>query len=97
MSSGSLEFLAGGLWPGGGLVVAGAGFEAAVQDAGEPAGEVAQRSAVADAAGALGVVAGPGPGRGVEGGEGPGRRGRRGAGRCARTGPSPFSSSRTGG
>ena len=70
MSSGGLEFLAGVLGPGGGLVVEGAGFEAAVQDAGEPVGEVAQRGAVAGPAGALGVVAGAGAGRGAEGGEG---------------------------
>ena len=69
MSSSSLDFVAGVLGPGGGLVVARACFEAAVQDAGEPVGQVAQRSAVAHPAGALGVVAGPGAGRGGEGGE----------------------------
>src|ERR1035438_916744 len=70
MSSSSLDFLAGVLWPGGGLVVERAGLEAAVQDAGEPAGEVTQRGPVAGPAAAMGVVAGPGTGRSVEGGEG---------------------------
>jgi hypothetical protein len=60
MSSGGLDFLAGVLRPGGGLVVESAGLQASVQDADEPVGEVAQRSAVAGAAGPLGVVAGPG-------------------------------------
>src|ERR1700728_5260389 len=70
MSSDGLELLAGVPGPGGGLVVAGAGFEAAVQDAGEAVGEMAQRGPVADAAGSLGVVAGAGAWRGGEGGEG---------------------------
>jgi hypothetical protein len=48
--------------PGGCLVVEGAGFEAAVLDADEPAGELAQGGAVLVAAGALAVVAGAGSG-----------------------------------
>jgi hypothetical protein len=39
MSSGELVFT---VRPGGGLVVEGAGFEAAVQDADEPVGELAE-------------------------------------------------------
>src|SRR5215472_471516 len=70
MSSSSLDFLAGVLRPGGGLVVECAGFQAAVQDADEPVGELAQRGPVADAAGAQLVVVGAGAGRGAEGGEG---------------------------
>src|SRR6266550_8192162 len=58
------------LRPGGGLVVEGAGLEAAVQDAGEPVGELAQGGVVPGAAGALVVVAGACPGGGPEGGEG---------------------------
>ena len=53
MSSRSLDFLAGELRPGGCLVVEGSCFQAAVQDADQPAGELAQRGAVADPAGAL--------------------------------------------
>src|SRR5450755_1737070 len=67
--------LLGVMMPGGGFVVAGAGFEASVQDADEPVGELAQRGVVADAAGALLVVEGAGAGRGVEGGEGLARQG----------------------
>src|SRR5260221_8081761 len=67
MSSGELVFVVG---PGGCLVVEGAGFEAAVQDADEPAGELAEGGVVLGAAGALGVVEGAGAGRGGEGGEG---------------------------
>src|SRR5512132_4463876 len=55
--------------PRGGFVVAGAGFEAAVQDADEPVGELAQRGVVVGAAGAELVVGGPAAGRGVQGGE----------------------------
>jgi hypothetical protein len=62
--------LTGTVWPGGGLVVSGAGFQAAVQDADEPVREVAQRGPVADAGGPVGVVTRPGTGRGIEGGEG---------------------------
>src|SRR5580692_6620268 len=58
------------LGPGGCLVVWGAGLEASVQDADEPAGELAQGGVVLGAAGAFGVVEGPGAGRGAEGGEG---------------------------
>src|SRR5712691_502349 len=49
--------------PGGRLVVAGAGFEASVEDADEAVGELAQSGVVADAAGALLVVVGAGAGR----------------------------------
>ena len=48
--------------PGGVLVVEGAGLEAAVQDADEAVGELAQRGLVADVAGAQGVVVGAGAG-----------------------------------
>ena len=47
--------------PGGGLVVEGAGLEASVEDADEPVGEFAGQRC-AGAAGALGVVEGPGAG-----------------------------------
>src|ERR1039457_2030976 len=67
MSSGELVFVVG---PGGGLVVEGAGFEASVQDADEPVGDLAQGRVVPGTAGALGVVEGAGAGRGAEGGEG---------------------------
>src|ERR1039458_6859085 len=55
--------------PGGCLVVEGAGLEASVEDADEPAGEFAQGGVVLGAAGALGVVEGAGAGRDAEGGE----------------------------
>ena|ERR1035437_1481141 len=67
MSSGKLVFA---VRPGGCLVVEGAGFEAAVQDADEPVGEFAQGGVVLGAAGAFGVVQGPGARGGAEGGEG---------------------------
>src|SRR6478672_5859711 len=67
MSSGELVFVAG---PGGCLVVEGPGLEASVQDADEPVGDLAQGGVVLGAAGAFGVVEGPGAGRGAEGGEG---------------------------
>src|SRR5258708_8898960 len=60
MSSRSLDSLAGDLRPGGGLVIEGAGFQAAVQDADEPVGQVAERGAVAGADGPVGVIAGTG-------------------------------------
>src|SRR5215472_19315153 len=56
--------------PGGVLVVEGAGLEAAVQDAGEPVGQLAQRGVVALAAAPELVVVGPGAGGGGEGAEG---------------------------
>src|SRR5450755_916991 len=66
--------------PGGCLVVECAGFEASVQDADEPAGELAQGGVVLGgvvlggvvlgAAGALSVVQGPGAGRGSQSREG---------------------------
>ena len=49
------------LRPGGRLVVEGAGLEAAVQDAGEPVGELAEGGVVPGAAGALVVVVGACP------------------------------------
>jgi hypothetical protein len=48
--------------PGGGFVVGGAGGEAAVQDADQAVGELAERGVVADAAGAQRVVVGAGAG-----------------------------------
>lgn len=59
----------GAVRPGGGLVVVGAGLEAAVEDADEPVGELAQRSVVAGAAGTELVVVGASTGRGVQRGE----------------------------
>ena len=47
--------------PSGVLVVAGAGFQAAVQDADQPVGELAQRGVVGLAPGAELVVVGTGP------------------------------------
>src|SRR6266581_7519895 len=70
MSSRGLDFVTGVLRPGGGLVVEGAGLQAAVQDADEPVGELAQRGPVAEAAGALPVVVRPGAGGCCQGGEG---------------------------
>jgi hypothetical protein len=58
------------LGPGGCLVVGGAGFEEAVQDADEPVGELAQGGVVLGAAGTLGVVEGAGAGRGAQGAHG---------------------------
>ena len=58
------------LRPGGGFVVEGAGFEAAVQDADEAVGELAQGGVVPGAAGTLVVVAGAGSRGDAEGGEG---------------------------
>ena len=71
MSSGELVFALG---PGGGLVVEGAGFEAALQDAGEAAGDFAQGGVVPGPAGAFGVVEGAGSRRDVQGGEGLGHQ-----------------------
>ena len=48
--------------PGGGLVVGGAGLEAAVQDADQPVPELAQRCVMTDPTGAQGVVVGAGTG-----------------------------------
>src|SRR6266566_5789201 len=58
------------LGPGGCLVVGGAGFEAAVEDADEPVGELAEGGVVLGAAVAFGVVEGAGAGRGADGGQG---------------------------
>src|SRR5215470_9684845 len=69
MSSRGRDFGTGVLLPGGGLVVEGAGLQAAVQDADEPVGELAQRGPVAEAAGALLVVVGAGSGGGCQGSE----------------------------
>jgi hypothetical protein len=59
MSSCELDFVVG---PGGCLVVEGAGFEASVEDADEPAGDLAQGWVVLGAAGAFGVVEARAPG-----------------------------------
>jgi len=67
--------LLGVLWPCGCFVVAGAGFEAAVQDADEPVGQLAQRGVVFGAAGFELVVVGPGAGGSVERAEGLGHEG----------------------
>src|SRR4051812_45647377 len=72
MSSSSLDEV---MRPGGRLVIRGAGFEASVQDADEPVGELPQRGVIADAAGALPVVVGAGPRRGLQRGEGLGYQG----------------------
>src|SRR6266545_3484063 len=53
--------------PGDGFVVAGAGFEAAVEDADEPVGELAQGGVVVGAAGAELVVVGAGARGGSQG------------------------------
>ena len=63
MSSSSLLCTMG---PSGRLVVVGAGFEAAVQDADEPVGELPQCGVVVGAACAELVVVGAGTGRGVQ-------------------------------
>src|SRR6266487_489144 len=70
MSSCSLFGFRRVLRPGGGLVVEGAGLEAAMQDADQAVGELAQRGVVADSAAAELVVVGAGAGRGGERGEG---------------------------
>src|ERR1022692_3730562 len=51
-----------GTWPGGCLGVAGAGFQAAVQDADEAVAELAEGGVVAEPAGALLVVVAAGSG-----------------------------------
>jgi hypothetical protein len=56
--------------PCGGLVVAGAGLQAAVQDADEPIRQPSQAVVVFDSSGAEPVVEEAGAGRGVQGGEG---------------------------
>src|SRR5262245_32827034 len=68
MSGRGLGFLLGVPGPGGRLVVGGAGFQAAVQGAGGPVGELAQCRVVAGAAGAELVVVGAGAGGGGRGG-----------------------------
>src|ERR1019366_6299826 len=70
MSSRGFLRLGRGVRPGGCLVVEGAGFEAAVEDAGEAVGELAEGGVVAGSAGTLTVVAGACSGGGMEGGEG---------------------------
>jgi hypothetical protein len=67
MSSGGLL---GTMGPGGGFVVAGAGFEAVVEDADERVGQLAQCGVVFDVAGLELVVVGAGAGGGVECAEG---------------------------
>ena len=71
MSSGGVEVVC----PGGGFVVAGAGLQAAVQDADEAVGELAQRGLVADISGSERVVVGAGAGRSFQRAEGPLLRG----------------------
>jgi hypothetical protein len=51
-----------GTWPGGCLVIAGAGFQAAVQGADEAVAELAEGGVVAESAGALLVVVAAGSG-----------------------------------
>src|SRR5260370_1564121 len=62
------------LGPGGCLVVGGAGLEAAVEDADEAGGELAEGGVVLGAAVALGVGEGAGAGRGGPGALGLGHR-----------------------
>ena len=71
MSSSELSDVLCGVrgWPGGGFVVEGAGLEAAVQDADESVGELADRLLMPGAACAKGVVVGAGAGRGLDRGE----------------------------
>src|SRR5579875_1443419 len=64
-----------GAWPGDCLVIAGAGFEAAVQDADEAVAELAEGGIVAQATRALPVIAGAGAGGGGQRGEGLGLQG----------------------
>src|ERR1035441_4091357 len=68
MSSRGFLRLGRGVRPGGCLVVEGAGFEAAVEDAGEAVGELAEGGVVAGSAGALAGGAGAGVGGAVGGG-----------------------------
>jgi hypothetical protein len=63
--------------PGGVFVVAGAGFEAAAPDAGQPVDGAAEGVFVSEALGPLGVVAGAGAGGGRSAWTGPGREARR--------------------
>lgn len=60
--------------PRGCFVIERAGFDAAVQDADESVGELAQRGVVVGAASSVLVVVGAPSGRGVQGGEGLGRQ-----------------------
>jgi hypothetical protein len=57
-SGGSLIFVV--VCPGGGLVIAGAGLQAAVQDADEAVGQLTEGGVVPGAAGAQAVVVGAG-------------------------------------
>jgi hypothetical protein len=66
----SRRSLLGTVRPCGGFVVAGAGFEASVQDSDEPVTELAQRCSVAEIACPDLVVVGPRTGRGSQGREG---------------------------
>src|ERR1700722_12708461 len=72
MSSGKRRFA---VRPGGGLVVEGAGLQAAVQDADAPVGEPAECVTVFESFGALLVVERAGAGGCVERCEGPGHEG----------------------
>src|SRR5260370_17446475 len=67
MSGGGLVSRA---WPGGFLAVEGAGLQAAVEDADEAVGDLAEGGIVLDLGGALLVVKGTGAGRGGQGSEG---------------------------
>src|ERR1035441_9072394 len=71
-----------GTWPGGCLGVAGAGFQAAVQDADEAVAELAEGGVVAEPAGALLVVVAAGVRGWGAGGGGPGAGGGRRCGRA---------------
>jgi hypothetical protein len=62
MSSGEGFGVGDGALPGGCFVVEGAGFQAAVQDADEAVAELAEGRVMTEAAAALLVVVGAGPG-----------------------------------
>src|SRR6202161_3178449 len=70
MSSGEALSVGDTVWPGGCFVVAGAGFDAAVDDADEAVAELAERGVVAEPAGTLPVVVGAGSRGCRQGGEG---------------------------
>src|SRR5258708_32271845 len=69
MSSRSLLWVLGAMRPGSRFVIEGAGFEAAVQDADQAVGELAEGGVAVGAAGSLFVVVGAGSGRGLQRGE----------------------------
>src|SRR5215471_5167714 len=90
MSSGPGEVVR----PGGGFVVDGAGLQAAVQDADEPVGELAQGRLVADVSGSERVVVGAGAGGSFQRAEGPLLNGVTQAGVAGVAGQHEFLSSR---